>query len=112
GQRRQRGAVARVAHARAQPAQRAPEHGGAGRPVGLRHAVGHDEAGDDEHPAGASERARRTQRAAWLKERADTARTWVERQEVINRIERDSTNGHGAARYHSPAVLTSVMRWP
>src|SRR5438094_541357 len=97
---RQHHGIGRVAHSRAEAAQGATEHDGARRPVGLRHALGDDEAGDDQHGPRAHERAGGTQRAARLEEGGDAAPAGIQREQVIDRIEETPGGGHGSGRYH------------
>src|SRR5439155_25319165 len=95
-------AVRDVAHAGAEDPQRAAEHGGARRPVGLGGVGLHGEAGHDQHASGAAEGARRREGRAGTEERRDPATAGIERQDLVDEVVRRPGSGwrHGSRRYH------------
>src|SRR5207237_6643765 len=76
-----------VANPRAEAAERAPEHGGAGRAIGLRQPGPEREPRRDQNPARSPERPRRAARPARTEEARHAAPPRIEDQELIDRID-------------------------
>jgi len=82
-------------------AERSAQHGGPRRSIGLRHALGDDEAGDDQHGAGPGQRAGRRLGAARPEESRDAPSGGIESEQVVDRVKAGAGGGHGSGRYHT-----------
>ena len=111
-ERRQRRGVAGVPDPGAQPAQRPAQHGGARRSIGLRHALGDDEAGDDQHASRAPVSARAAASgAARPEEPRDAAAAGIESEQMVDRVSADAGGAHGSGRYHTRRLTSYRTAW-
>jgi hypothetical protein len=100
-ERGQRGGIASVPDPGAHAAERPAQHGSARRSIGLRQALGDDEAGDDQHGAGPGQRAGRRLGAARPEESRDAPPGGIESEQVVDRVKAGAGGGHGSGRYHT-----------
>ena len=81
------GRVGDVRDAGAEPPQRAAQHRGAGRAVGLGHVRLHGEAGDDQDAARSAQRPRGAERCAGIRERGDVAMAGIEGENLVDKVD-------------------------